>query len=330
MIKKLEVDQDEISLIHIYEFFRGGSILLAICVALGLLVGLVIAFVLPNKFDATALIESASVGKIARAGVEPPAVLAEKMKVPTYYSATTVQTCELKDFKDPSYELVKRLRPNVAKNSTYVAVSFTASSPDIAKKCLEGVLEDVVENQARMAKPMIDNLQVELTNAEQELQSNIMERDQQRIKNREKLNVAKSKLTAAENFVEKFSKDSLSFNFGDQQFSATALLLSTLIAKQNEIKDLEIQINALELEVAANMTDKDQAVRRMTNVVAELKNSLVPPNTKSATFAAPIYASDVSVEPKRGLIILFSLIAGGVFGILFLIGIRARNNINSY
>jgi uncharacterized protein involved in exopolysaccharide biosynthesis len=176
-----------------------------------------------------------------------------------------------------------------------------------------------------LAQPLINNLEIELANAEQELQSNITERDQQRIKNREKLSVAKSKLASAESFVERFSKDSLTFKFGDQQFSATALLLSTLIAKQNEIKDLEIQINALELEVAANMTDKDQAVRRMSNTVSELKNALLPPNTKLATFAAPIYSPKTKIEPKRSVVILVGLVAGGFLGFILLVAVRVRN-----
>lgn len=333
MIEKPEVDNDEISLIDIYEFFRDGWKTLIAFSVLGLSAGLITAFVLPEKFQASALIEPASVAKkerndsIAKVSVEPAAVLAEKMKVPTYYGAATIEACGLQKLANPAQALVNGLKPNVPRNSTYVSLTFKAESPAVAATCLESVLKDVVENQARLAKPLINNFEVELANAEQELQSNITERDQQRIKNREKLNVAKAKRAAAENFVEKFSKDSLSFKFGDQQFSATALLLSTLIDKQNEIKDLEILINALELEVAANMTNKDQAVRRMTNTVSELKNALLPPNTKPATFAAPIYSPNTKVEPKRSVVILVGLVAGGFLGLMLLVGIRVRNNI---
>lgn len=333
MTEKLEVENDEISLLSIYEFFQEGWRILVGFAVLGLVAGLVTAFVLPEKFLASALIESASVGKkekndsLVRTGVESASVLSEKMKVPTYYSEATIQACDLKDLANPSQALVNDLKPSVARNSAYVSVVFKAESPAIAKACLEGVLKDVVNNQEQLAKPLINNLEVELANAEQELQANITERDQQRLKNREKLSVAKSKLVAAEAFVAQFSKESLTFKFGDQQFSATALLLSTLIGKQNEIKDLEIQINALELEVAANMTDKDQAVRRMNNVVAELKNSLLPPNTKPATFVAPIYSPSTKVEPKRSLVILVGLIGGGFVGLLLLVGVRVRKNL---
>jgi LPS O-antigen subunit length determinant protein (WzzB/FepE family) len=332
MPEKVDVSESEVSLLDVYQFLKSGSTTLVVCSALGLTLGLATAFILPEQFQASALIEPATVSKkekdsIVKTSVESSAVLVEKMKVPTYYGVATIKACDLSDDVNPAQALVRGLNPNVPRNSTYVSVTFKAASSAIAAACLESVLKDVIVNQAHLAQPLINNLEVELANAEQELQSKITERDQQRIKNREKLSVVKSKLAAAESFVEKFSKDSLTFKFSDQQFSATALLLSTLMAKQNEIKDLEIQINALELEVAANMTDKDQAVRRMTNTVAELKNALSPPNTKPATFAAPIYSPKTKVEPKRSIVILVGLMAGGFLGLMLLVGGRVREGI---
>jgi LPS O-antigen subunit length determinant protein (WzzB/FepE family) len=332
MSEKVAVSENEVSLLDAYQFIKSGSTTLVFCLALGLTLGFTTAFILPEQFQASVLIEPATVSKkekdsIVKTSVESSAVLVEKMKLPTYYGVATLKACDLTDEVNPAQALVRSLNPSVPRNSTHVSLTFKAESPTIAAACLESVLKDVVVNQAHLAQPLINNLEIELANAEQELQSNITERDQQRIKNREKLSVAKSKLAAAESFVEKFSKSSMTFKFGDQQFSATALLLSTLIAKQNEIKDLEIQINALELEVAANMTDKDQAVRRMSNTVSELKNALLPPNTKPATFAAPIYSPKTKVEPKRSVVVLVGLVAGGFLGLLLLIGGRVTNNL---
>jgi hypothetical protein len=332
MSEKVAVSENEVSLLDVYQFLKSGGTTLVFCSALGLFLGFATAFILPEQFQASALIEPATVSKkekdsILKTSVESSAVLVEKMKLPTYYGDATIKACDLTDEVNPAQVLVRGLNPNVARNSTYVTVTFKAESSAIAAACLESVLKDVVANQAHLTQPRINSLEVELANAEQELQSNITERDQQRIKNREKLSVSKSKLAEAESFVEQFSKDSLTFKFGDQQFSATALLLTTLIGKQNEIKDLVIQINALELEVAANMTDKDQAVRRMTNAVSELKNALLHPNTKPATFAAPIYSPNTKVEPKRSVVIQIGLVAGGFLGLLLLVGVRVRNNL---
>jgi LPS O-antigen subunit length determinant protein (WzzB/FepE family) len=324
MVEKPKLDQDELSLLDIYEFFRDGWKTLLAGSVIGLGAGFGTAFILPEKFEASALIEPASV---ATKVVEPVTVLVEKMKSPTYYSSATIEICGVDQLANPPQALVTRLKPNLPRNNSYAAVTYRAESPVAAARCLEQVLKDVIQNQAQLAKPLINNLEVTLSNAEQELQATTTERDQQRIKNRERLKVAKLKLVAAEAFVEKFSNDGVQFKFGDPQFSASALLLSTLINKQNEIKDLEIQISALEMEIGANMTDKDQRVRTLTNEVTAMKNALTTPSTKPATFAAPIYAPNVKVEPKRSIVILIGLISGGVFGLLLLMGMRVRNKL---
>lgn len=333
MTEKPEFDSDEISLIDMYEFFMDGWKTLVGFVVLGISAGLVTAFVIPEKFQARALIEPASVAKkgkddaIVASAVESVAVLAEKMKVPTYYSAATIQACQLEKVVNPADALVKRLNPSVARNSTYVSLSFKAESTAIASACLESVLKDVAANQAQLAKPMISNLEADLASAEQQLKADTTERDQLLKQNPERLKVAQTKLAAAEKFVETFSRDPSTVKSADPQFSSSAIILPALIAKQTEIKDLEALIDSLKLSVAANMTDKDKAVRKMASTVSELKNALQPPSTKPATFAAPIYAPDTKVEPKRAVIVLVGLVAGGFLGLMLLVGIRVRNNL---
>lgn len=324
MNDKSDLNQDELSLLDVYTFFRDGWKTLLGFTALGLAIGAIASFVWPEKFQASALIGPASV---AARSVEPVAVLIQKMRSPTYYSDVTLQSCGLKNDAKPPKKLVDMLKPNVERNSQYVSVSYKAKSPAEAVTCLESVLNDVVNHQAEISKPLINNMEVILGNAEQELSASKTERDQQRIKNSEKLNVAKTKLKTAQAFVEQFSKDSLQFKFDDLQFSASALLLSTLISKQNEIKDLEIQINALELEIGANLTDKDQQVRSLTNKVTEMKNALLIPATRPASFATPVYASKSKVEPKRSMVMFVGLIGGGVLGLLLLVGGRVRKKL---
>lgn len=332
MTDQIPAKQNESSLFDIFVFFKKGWKTIFGCSFVGLLVGVVVAFVLPEKFQASALIEPASVAvrmyqndaltrqspALTRQIVELPAVLAEKMKQPSYYSLETIKACAYHAEDISPQVLVNRLRPTVARNSTYVSISYLASSPLAASACLEAVLNDVVMNQVRLSEPFINKLQVELSNAEQELKAVTTERDQQRIKNQEKLLVVQSKLKAAEKFVEQFTKDSFDFRFDDPQFSASVLLISTLLAMKNEIKDLQLEINSLEMEIAANMTDKDQAVRKMTNTVSELKNALLPPTTKDASFAAPIYASNWKVEPKRPVVIAVGLLIGFLLAVLVL------------
>ena len=249
------------------------------------------------------------------------------MKVPTYYSAATIQACRLNDVVNPADELVKRLSPGVARNSTYVSLIYKAEMPAIATTCLESVLKDVAANQALLAQPLVNNLQADLESAEDQLKASTTERDQLRKKNPERLAQAKVKLAASEKFVDTFTKDSTTVKSTDPQFSASAVLLPALMTKQSEIQDLEKQVDNLSLSVAANATDKDQAVRKIAGTVSELKNALMPPNTKPATFAAPVYVPSTKVEPKRPVIILIGLVGGGFLGLVLLVGIRVRNSL---
>lgn len=333
MTEKIEHGNDEISLLDIYEFFRDGWKTLFAFSVLGLFIGLTTAYVLPEQFQARGQIESASVGKkdkddkVTSVAVESVAVLTEKMKIPTYYSAATIQACQVVDTLNPAETLVKRLGPSVARASTYVSLTFKAESPAIATSCLESVLRDVAANQALLAKPMINSLQDELVSAEEQFKASLSEQEQLRKRNPERLAQARAKLAAGEKFVDTFTKDSTTVKSTDPQFSASAVLLPALMAKQAEIQDLEKQIDTLTIAVAANITEKDQRVRKEASTVSELKNALLAPNTKPATFAAPIYAPNTKVEPKRPIIIAIGLMAGGFLGFMFLFGNRMRKSL---
>jgi LPS O-antigen subunit length determinant protein (WzzB/FepE family) len=88
MSEKVAVSENEISLLDVYQFLKSGSATLVFCSALGLTLGFATAIILPEQFQASALIEPATVSKkekdsIVKTSVEVSAVLVEKMKLPT-------------------------------------------------------------------------------------------------------------------------------------------------------------------------------------------------------------------------------------------------------
>jgi len=116
------------------------------------------------------------------------------------------------------------------------------------------------------------------------------------------LNNEKEQLKLAETFVATLSKKTLTFDFKDTQFSASQLLLATLQSKQTEITNLRSSIQRTEL-------------------------LLSEPQTKSASFTTPIYSPSQKVEPKRSLIAVISLLAGGFIGLMLLVVRRAIKHI---
>ena len=319
-----QADTDEISLMDIYDFIKDGFKTLIGSSVLGVAVGVVVSFVLPEKFQASGLIESA---QVAGTPVDSLEMLAEKMRTPTYYSAETFKVCGLTDDLNPAERLAKELNPNVARQSSFVAVSYEAESPETARRCLEAVIKDVQRNQEPLARASRELVRDQIRLANRQLERAIEIRDQQIALDMQRLDVAREKLASARRFVEEFENRIVDFDFKNDQFSASSLLLATLQSKQNEAKDLQIQIDDLEMKVAAQITSGDGPVFEFEERVAQLRQSLSEPATREAQFATEIYSPDAKVAPKRALITIVALVLGGFLGLMILIGRRAYTSI---
>jgi LPS O-antigen subunit length determinant protein (WzzB/FepE family) len=268
------VADDEISLLDIYEFLKDGWLTIAATTVLGGAIGVGTAFVLPEKFLASATIQPT---RVLGNDVESIAVLAEKMRSPTYYSQQSFTACDVADSTNPAQTLATALKPNVARNSAFVSVSFKSTNINTSIACLNAVLADVKQNQNESAER-----QIALATAT--------------------INKEKEQLKIAEDFVSSVSQKTLTFNFKDTQFSASQLLFGMLQSKQNEITNLKSSIQRTEL-------------------------LLSEPQTKSASFTTPIYSPSQKVEPKRSLIAVISVLAGGFIGLMLLVLRRAVKHI---
>lgn len=108
----------------------------------------------------------------------------------------------------------------------------------------------------------------------------------------------KQKLEAAEKIIKILPSKNLNFDFNDSKFSGSTLLLATTLNKENEIKDLRTQINDLEI-------------------------LLSEPQTRETFLAAPIYAPQQKVSPKRGIALIAGLMGGLFLGLLLVLSQRA-------
>lgn len=217
-----------IDLLDIYEFLRDGwRVIVGFAVAgLGIAIGAVL--LTPARYEAVANIDSA---RVLGNPVESNAVLAEKMRSPTYYSAKTLQTCTVAGSPNAGAVLTKALNPNVPRQSSFVAVSHKAPSPEAASDCLLAVLEDVNRNQGEISAPQIEQARARIKKDEE-------------------------KLKLAEDFVASFASRSKAgqFDFNDAKFSASSLLIVTLQGKQAEITELKNSIQAAKLALAEPQT----------------------------------------------------------------------------
>jgi len=289
--------------------------------------GAAVAFSLPVKYEASAVIEPT---RIASTVVESKEILVEKLKSPTYYSNETIKACGFDDEDvNPQSALAKSLNASIPRTSNFVAVSYKSPSPALAKSCLEAVLSNIIINQSVLAAPLIDRNEVAIRTLTKQFEAAKTEQEQLLTYNRERLAVAQTKLAANQAFVDQFSKDALSFKFDNTQFSASALLLNILISKQNDIKQLELEINRLQFEVNGNITTKDNELLELGKQLNDLKNAMNEPLTRQASFATPIYAPDEKVEPKRSIIMLVSVFAGFALSVMFLLGRKALRHVQA-
>jgi uncharacterized protein involved in exopolysaccharide biosynthesis len=268
------ISEDEISLKDIIDFLDESWKTIVLGGVVGGLLGLGYGLIVPAKYQATANIQ---VAKVAGADVEAPAVLVEKLKMPMYYSQKTYVACNVMDKLEPGEEIAKTLKPALAKTAPIITISYREESREGAQKCLESVLDDVRSNQNILAKPILESKANQLLNL-------------------------KLKLESAEKIVKILPKNNAGFDFPDSKFSASTLLLATILSKENEIKDLRTAINDLEIV-------------------------LVEPQTRETFLTTPIYAPQQKVSPKRTMILIGGLLAGLFLGLVFVIG---RSGYKSY
>jgi len=319
------VEDDEISLFDIYDFLRDGWTTLVGLSVLGLIVGVAISFALPEKFRASGQIEPA---RVAGEDVEEVSRLAEKLRSPTYYSIKTLEACQALEKANPADFVAKGLNPFVGRQSAFVSVAFEAKSPAAASGCLGAVIDDVRRDQEVLARASQKKVTEQIRLLRERYDRAVQLRDQQIALNVQRLAVAKEKLVAAQYFIKEFENKALTFDFKDDQFSASSLLVATLQSKQNEAKDLQIQIDDLEMQVKAKFTSVDGDVFKLQEEITELQASLEAPATRDAQFATPIYAPETKVFPKRALIIVIAMLVGGFAGLVLLIGRRAYRAIS--
>jgi LPS O-antigen subunit length determinant protein (WzzB/FepE family) len=228
--QQLDAD-DAMSLADVLQFLAEAWKTIAGTAVLSTGLGLAVAFVLPEKFEASALVEPAKVmGKY----IETSNVLAEKMRSPTYYSTATLDTCAYSGKRGARQAFVRDLRPQVGRQSAFVSISMKAASPELARQCLTAVMEDVKRDQSEQMVQQIAVAKDRLKREEEKLV--LAERVMNSISDRTVDQARKSAGTA-----------------GSEVAGSTLVFVATQ-AKQAEITSLKNAVDQLAMELAEPQT----------------------------------------------------------------------------
>ena len=259
---------NEISLQDIFSFFkRNFNWILKSTMGLSIL-AYSIAIALDPIYESELRIEMA---KVANSVVEDPKVLVSKLKSPTYYSVNTINTCISKEeMKTADYRnnLPKSLEPKLDRDAPIVSLRYKALSNAKTEDCLLSVLNDIKSKQNEIATAIIKQKKYQLETLQ-------------------------AKLALAEKYKNQFGSK-INYDFNDNKFSATTLLTALVVGKDSEIKDLQNNINDLQIQLAE-------------------------PQTRETYLSVPIISNQKPFFPKKSLFVAIGFLIGGILSTLFFI-----------
>lgn len=312
---------DELDLHSIVEFIYSGWKTIVLMAVIGGIVGVCTAFILPEKFRASATIVG---GRVSESDIEAIALLVERMRAPTFYSSNTLANCEDEVGANATLSMVRMFDLNIPRDSSYVNITAKMKSRDAAISCLMSVLEDVRSNQKNLFDTLKSSLNRELQQLESELTKNELIRSEELQTYQGQLEEAQNDLVQVESFLQQFRLDQISKNnlaVNDDKFSASSLLVSIVTQKQSEasrLKDVILTLGA-RIRAKAGSPQTEQAISDLKSKTFKLREQLQSPLTREAIFATSIYSQENKVEPRRSIIAVGGIVLGCFAAILLLL-----------
>jgi len=164
-------NEDEISIWDVVNFMKDGWRWLAGGLLLGLVCAIGYLIVTPKVYDATAILQPATVGlpitttTMKGAEVEPVAQTLERLKLPTFYNDEVVKACQASSMQ----ALASSVNPSQVKGNSLIQVAYRASTVSVAEACVNAVIAHLIKSQAAAAAPLIKALEEQLQATQRQL-----------------------------------------------------------------------------------------------------------------------------------------------------------------
>ncbi len=222
-------DDDEISLWDVVNFLKDGWRWLAGGVVAGAVGAVGFVLVTPSQFEATAIVQPATVGMPTTttttrgAEVEPVIQTLERFKLPTFYDEAMLQACQA-----PSRQALSgSVKASQVKGNALIQVSYRAPTAAVAEACVNAVVGQLTQSQTAIAEPLIKTLE-------------------------EQLVLTKKQLTEAEGFQGQLEKRVTSSNDG------VSLLILNTFSKREEIVRLQKLLVEQKVQLSPPLTQPMQ------------------------------------------------------------------------
>lgn len=167
-------NQDEISLVDILLFLKGGYKIIFFAVVAGLSIATTYLLVAPKKYEAVAQIAMAQMGSSNNGNLSPlginieePALLIMRLSQPTSYPPLVLNACGLDGNFKLGASLVSSIKLSASKGAPNVVELRTfGASPEVAESCANSIFELIKVTQAQILAPYIDEAKIKLLDDE--------------------------------------------------------------------------------------------------------------------------------------------------------------------
>ncbi len=168
----VEATDDEINIWELIEHLKSGWHWLAGGCAVGLLGATGFLMLVPAKYEATAVIQPATIGMIVATTtttttttVEPVAQTIERLKLVTFYGDDTVKVCQAGSAKD----LAEGVKVSIVKGNNLISLAYRADSVALAEACMAKIVDQLSQSQLDIATPLIKELEDQRASTKQQI-----------------------------------------------------------------------------------------------------------------------------------------------------------------
>jgi LPS O-antigen subunit length determinant protein (WzzB/FepE family) len=165
---------DEINIWELVDYLKSGWRWLSGGFAIGLLGAIGFLILVPAKYEATAVIQPATIGTVATTTttttttttVETVAQTIERLKLVTFYGDELVKTCQATSAKD----LAEDVKASLVKGNALLSIGYRANSVETAESCVAKIVGQLAQTQSKMAAPLIKELEDQLASTKQQIE----------------------------------------------------------------------------------------------------------------------------------------------------------------
>lgn len=310
-------DEDVVTLVDVINFFREGWRWIVATPLICIVLGAAYVQFAPSVYEATAHIQMA---KVADVPVESPEILSKKLKIPTYFTESTLQACQVPN----GQVLVENLKAELSHSTNPTSdlpVRYKARSPEKAKACLSAIFKDIRLNQDVLAQHKQGNF-AKQTKAFKEAELNVLkEKLKELIQNSESLSKDKGASALIISFClnkENLNKDKLKGKEEDKKHPSFIIEDAVLISKYlGSVNNPKVILDYFEWGYQPQIVKLENIIQKKEFELKEL------PEKEAAHFVAEVYSQDSRVSPRLAPIIMAAALGGLTLGVVFFMFRRA-------